>query len=61
MDEITVARGLFLAFFGLLLIAVFLLPREYVFRGAADCRRWRDLRVWAVVLVLIHVYVYCVF
>jgi hypothetical protein len=58
MDEITWARCLFLGFFGLLLAGVLWLPKEYIFRGAPDRARWRDLRLWAIVLVLIHIYVY---
>ena len=61
MDQTTVARGVFLAFFVLLLVLVLLLPKEYIFRGAPDHALWRDLRLWAVILVLIHVCVYLVF
>jgi hypothetical protein len=58
MSEIAAARVLFLLFFGLIIVLVFLLPREYIFRGAPDRSRWRDLRYWTLGLVLIHAYVY---
>jgi len=58
MNETSWARALFLGFFVLLLVAVFLLPRDYVFRGAPDRRAWRDLRFWALLVVLIHVWAY---
>lgn len=58
MNEIIFARWLFIGFFLLLLLGVFLLPKDYIYRGACDRRLWRDLRLWAVVLVAIHVYVY---
>lgn len=52
------ARTIFVSFFLLLLVGVFSLRRDYVFKGAPDRRLWRDLRLWAFVLVLVHVYVY---
>jgi hypothetical protein len=58
MTEITAARAVFLAFFAALITLVYCLPRDYVLRGARDRRWWRDLRLWALVLVLIHAYVY---
>ena len=33
-------------------------PRSYIYRGAPDDRRWRDLRVWASVLMVIQVLIY---
>ncbi|MCZ6792339.1 MAG: hypothetical protein O7J95_01850 [Planctomycetota bacterium] len=58
MTELTVARTIFIVFFVLLLGGVYLLPRIYIFRGAPSTRRWRDLRLWALVLVVIHVAIY---
>ena len=46
---------------GLYLIAiawVWTLPREFVFRGAVDQDRWRDLRIWATLVVLPYVVIY---
>ncbi len=58
MTEIGWARTLFLVFFLLILVGVYLLPADYVFRGAPDRARWRDLRLWALALVIIHAFVY---
>ena len=56
--QILIAKTVFLGFFGLLLVGVFLLPRSYIYRGAPSQARWRDLRLWALALVLLHAYVY---
>jgi len=61
MNELSVARWIFLAFFGALLAGVWLLPRGYVLRGAPDRRAWRDLRLWTVALVAAHAVVYWCF
>ena len=34
------------------------LRRELVFRGAPDKKRWRDLRIWATLVVIPYVAVY---
>lgn len=33
-------------------------PKDYIFRGAPDRRMWRDLRLWAVVILLVQIIVY---
>ena len=38
--------------------ASFLLPREFVFRGAPDQRWYRDLRWWAIAATLPYVVIY---
>ncbi len=40
------------------LIWIWSLRREFVFRGAPDEKRWRDLRIWATVVVLPYIAVY---
>ena len=45
----------FLAFWGL---APLLLSRDYVYLGAPDRERWRDLRLWAAAIVGAYVLVY---
>ncbi len=61
MNNMTLARTIFIGFFILLMIGVVLLPGDYVFRGAPTRSRWRDLRFWAFLLVVIHIYVYWAF
>ncbi|MFQ6038836.1 MAG: hypothetical protein ACE5LV_09495 [Candidatus Aminicenantales bacterium] len=36
-------------------------PKSYIYRGAPDRRRWRDLRLWATLLLGIQVVLYLVF
>ncbi|MFH1748879.1 MAG: hypothetical protein ABIG44_17750 [Planctomycetota bacterium] len=33
-------------------------PKQYIFRGAPDGKFWRDLRLWAVVVLLIQIIIY---
>ena len=40
------------------LLWVWLLRRDFIFRGAPDRRWWRDLRIWATVVVLPYIAVY---
>ena len=52
------AKTVFMSFFLLLIVGVFSLRTDYIFKGAPSRSRWRDLRLWALFLVLVHVYVY---
>jgi hypothetical protein len=36
-------------------------PRDYIFRGAADRRWWRDLRIWATLLLILQIVLYLIF
>ncbi|MBN1443182.1 MAG: hypothetical protein JXA90_10760 [Planctomycetes bacterium] len=58
MNEVSIARCLFVGFFLLLAAGVMILPRAYILRGAPDTALWRDLRWWALLLLAVHVYVY---
>ena len=40
---------------------VLFLRREFVFRGAADQRLWRDLRVWVILLLIPYLAIYLLF
>ena len=33
-------------------------PKEYIYEGAPNQARWRDLRIWAVVLALTQILIY---
>ena len=39
---------------------VLTLKREYVYVGAPDRRRWRDLRLWALLVLLPYIIIYLV-
>ena len=36
-------------------------PRRFVLKGAPDNRNWRDLRVWASILMAIQIVIYLSF
>ncbi len=36
-------------------------PRSYIYRDAPDNHAWRDLRVWASVLMVIQIMIYLAF
>lgn len=44
-------------YIGIGLWAVFR-PRKYIYEGAPNQARWRDLRIWAVVLVIIQIIIH---
>jgi len=50
--------GITVAIYLLLLIWTLTRPRRMVYRGAPDDKRWRDLRLWVVPLVLVQVLLY---
>lgn len=36
-------------------------PKAYIFSGAPDQKPWRDLRIWAVIVLLVQIYLYMKF
>ncbi|HDP80298.1 MAG TPA: hypothetical protein ENN21_05585 [Spirochaetes bacterium] len=44
-----------------ILVMVWLLPEKFIYRGSPDRKRWRDLRIWATVLVLAQLILYAIF
>ena len=36
-------------------------PRRFIFQGAPDTSRWRDLRVWASILLAVQIIIYLSF
>ena len=47
--------------FLVLLVICFLIPRKSVLADAPDSRVWRDLRWWAVALIVVQLGIYAVF
>ena len=47
--------------FVFLLVIVWLIPRRLIYAGAHDQARWRDIRIWATVLIGIQLTLYAVF
>ncbi len=56
----TPRAGAMLLFVGLLILA-WSLPPEFLWSGAPDRSRWRDLRLWATLLTLVQLGLYIVF
>ncbi len=42
-------------------VGVFFVPRASLFRDAPDHSAWRDIRLWAVVLVIVQLAIYATF
>lgn len=59
--SIGVARAFFLAFFAAIVVFGWSFGREYVYRGAEDQARWRDLRLWVIGIMAIPAVIYLVF
>ena len=56
-----VARWIIVAFLVAAGAGALLVPREFVFRGAPDNRRYRDLRWWAIAALLPYLLIYAFF
>ncbi len=56
-----VALACALGLYAIAVLWVWSLRREFVFRGAPDNRKWRDLRIWATLVVIPYVAVYILF
>lgn len=54
------ARVFFLVFFALVTLFGVHFSRAYVYQGAEDQARWRDLRIWVVVIMAIQTGIYLV-
>jgi len=52
--------GVIAMFVGLALWA-FSMPADYVYRGAPDRGRWRDVRIWAAVVIGLEIIPYLFF
>ncbi len=61
--ELPVAWANYLSIFGFLCLAglVWLIPRHRVYAEAPDQAKWRDIRIWATVLICVQLILYSVF
>ena len=52
-----------LSILGFLVLAllVWLIPRKLIYSGAEDDARWRDIRIWASVLIALQLCLYAIF
>jgi hypothetical protein len=63
LEGLPLVLGKYIAavFFIGMIIWAWLRPKEYIFEGAPDKSRWRDLRIWATVFLGIQAVLYIVF
>ena len=47
--------------FALLAVLIWFVPRHAVMSESPDQRRWRDVRIWAIVLIGIQITIYLTF
>jgi hypothetical protein len=52
--------GAAMLFSGVLLF-IWNLPADFIYHGAPDRARWRDLRLWATILLLLQGVLYIIF
>jgi len=53
-------RAMYMAFFAAVLLFALTLKTDYIYEGAPDRSRWRDLRIWAAFVMLIQITIYLV-
>ena len=51
----------FLAFFALIFIFTLCQRRAYIYQGAPDQAQWRDLRIWAALILVAQSTLYLIF
>jgi len=44
-----------------LIIWMWLTPREYILKSSPDNKRWRDLRIWGTLIIIVQVVIYLIF
>ena len=61
--ELPVAWANYLSMAGFTVLALFvwLIPKRLILSEAPDASRWRDIRVWATVLILVQIGLYAIF
>ena len=59
--SIPTVKVCFLAFFALIFIFSLYQRRAYIYQGAPDQARWRDLRIWAAIILVAQSTLYLLF
>lgn len=52
------AQACAIGLFGLALLFAWLTPRRFIYLGAPDQARWRDLRIWATLVLIPYMLIY---
>lgn len=62
-STLPVAWANYLSIVGFLILAalVWLIPKKVIFTEAPDTSRWRDMRLWASVLIVMQLILYTLF
>jgi hypothetical protein len=47
--------------FGSIVVLSWLMPKDFIYHGAPDRALWRDLRIWATILLLLQGLLYYIF
>ncbi len=45
----------------ILIIWMWLTPREYIFKSSPDNKKWRDLRIWGTLIIIFQSIIYLLF
>ena len=59
--SISTVKICFISFFMLIFIFALYQRRDYVYQGAPDQARWRDLRIWAGLILIAQSALYLIF
>jgi heme A synthase len=49
------------AFFVLIIVWAISRPKEYILKGSPDRKWWRDLRLWAAIILVVQIVLYAAF
>jgi len=52
------AKVIVLALFVVIFILVWILPNDYIFKGAPDRKWYRNLKLWATAIIILYGYLY---
>ena len=55
------AKVIAIIFFIVIIIWALTRPKEYIFKGATNRKVWRDLRLWAAIILIVQIIVYLKF
>ena len=55
------ARLFLIMAFMIALVFGMLTRKEYIFKGAKNFKKWRDFRIWIIILVVVQVILYSYF
>ena len=55
------ANTITMLLFGVLLLILWSFPLQFILRDAPDQKRWRDIRIWATLLIFVQLGIYAVF